>query len=155
MPEPLEKQISPEIIATPGAGKETAPPSAAPERAASKETAPVGAPLPAPPSEPAPVTPVIADPVVFSIEQILSENLSEHYQAMPPEVRAKFKQKGEETVGKLRQMVRGTVIRVKDVLKLIVAWLKIIPGANKYFLEQESKIKADKIIELHKREHGE
>jgi hypothetical protein len=39
-------------------------------------------------------------------------------------------------------------------LKLIREWLLIIPGVNKYFLEQEAKIKTDKIQQLYEREHA-
>jgi hypothetical protein len=93
------------------------------------------------------------DPTVHTIEKILSEDLYEYFQAMSPAAQAHFKTKGEETVSKLAVLMTKTVIKAKEVLKLIIGWLKIIPGVNKYFLEQESKIKADKILELHKRQH--
>jgi hypothetical protein len=51
--------------------------------------------------------------------------------------------------------MQKTAIKAKEVLKLIVIWLRFIPHVNKYFLEQESKIKTDKILDLYKREHGE
>jgi len=109
-------------------------------------------------SNPAAIEPPTAarpvDPLVVSIETILSEDMNEHFRAMPSALQAKFRQKGDETVSKLAQMVSGAVIKAKEVLKLIVSWLKLIPGVNRYFLEQESKIKADKILELHKRQHG-
>jgi len=31
---------------------------------------------------------------------------------------------------------------------LIKKWLLLIPGVNKYFLEQEAKIKADEIVKM-------
>jgi hypothetical protein len=41
-----------------------------------------------------------------------------------------------------------TKIKVNKIIDLIRRWLKLIPGINKFFLEQEVKIKADKIIRL-------
>jgi hypothetical protein len=35
---------------------------------------------------------------------------------------------------------------VKKILALIRDWLKLIPGVNRFFLEQEAKIKTDKIL---------
>jgi len=49
-------------------------------------------------------------------------------------------------------MVGSFKIKARKVLHLIRDWLKIIPGINKYFLEQEAKIKTDKIIELAEQE---
>jgi hypothetical protein len=31
----------------------------------------------------------------------------------------------------------------------------MLPGVNRFFLEQEAKIKADHIITLHKKQHGQ
>lgn len=125
----------------------------APERKPSEDisSAPV---LPSAPPEPAPTTPYVnVDPLTSSIEQILSDDMLEHYTAMPPELKLKFRQKGDETASKLRLMMDSAVIKAKDVLKLIVGWLKVIPNINKYFLEQESKIKTDRIVELHGRKY--
>ena len=99
----------------------------------------------------APAAPI--DPTVRSIELILSEDMTEQFKAMSPADQAKFKAKGEETVSKLAALMRKTAIKAKEVLKLIVIWLRLIPHVNKYFLEQESKIKTDKILDLYKREH--
>jgi hypothetical protein len=38
--------------------------------------------------------------------------------------------------------------KVKAIVDLIKKWLAIIPGVNKFFLEQEAKIKTDQIIAL-------
>ena len=155
MPDFLKSESSPfERAPKPESGRETAP-EAAPsaerpqaEERISEAVAP--APVSAEPLDAAKPN----DPVVASIESILAEDLYEHFQAMPPALQAKFRQKGDETVSKLSQMVGKAVIKAKEVLKLIVGWLKLLPGVNKYFLEQESKIKADKILELHRRQHG-
>jgi hypothetical protein len=39
-------------------------------------------------------------------------------------------------------------VNVKKVRDLIIKWLRIIPGVNRYFLEQEAKIKSDRLLEL-------
>lgn len=113
---------------------------------------------PVPPSPvvlpiPSPEAPV--DPVVRSVEKILAEDLYEHFNAMSPDAQAKFRAKGEETVAKIMGLMAKSAVKAKEILSLIVNWLKLIPGVNKYFLEQESKIKTDKIMDLHKRQHPE
>jgi hypothetical protein len=146
---------SPEVLPRPEIGREKAGETApAPEAVPAKEVI-TEAPVPAPVVIPvaAPEAPI--DPTVRSLEKILSEDLVEQFKAMPPADQAKFRAKGEETVSKLAVIMNKTVLKAKEVLVLIVSWLKLIPGVNKYFLEQESKIKTDKIIELHRRNHGE
>jgi len=122
----------------------------APERRVAETT-----PVPVPPTM-APVAPVAPpDPVMHALEGILSEDLFDFYRSMPPDLQVRFKTKGDEVAGKIRQMLLGAMIKAKEILKLVSEWLKLIPGVNKFFLEQESKIKTDKIVELHKREFGE
>ena len=83
------------------------------------------------------------------IEQILEEDLGEIYNNLSPQEQKLFKIKGEETARSIFQLVyRKTKVKVKKIIKLIKEWLKTIPGINKFFLEQEAKIKADKIVEL-------
>jgi len=155
MPDDVEKQNPPaEMPPSPEVGRELsheARPQIEQEPQAetiSEASVPAHAVMPV--SEPtAPV-----DPTVRTIELILSEDISEQFKAMSPSDQAKFKAKGEETVSKLSVLMRRTAIKAKEVLKLIAGWLRFIPHVNKYFLEQESKIKTDKILELYKREHG-
>jgi hypothetical protein len=156
MPDDIEKQLpSQEIPSTPETSHEAARVERSPmERAPQAETiaeTPVSAPAVLPIA--APAAPI--DPTIRSIELILSEDMTEQFMAMSPADQAKFKAKGEETVSKLVALMQKTAIKAKEVLKLIVGWLRFIPHVNKYFLEQESKIKTDKILDLYKREHGE
>lgn len=88
------------------------------------------------------------DPELMKVERILEENLGDVFFSLTPEQRARFKAKGEETALTLRQMVESAKVNARKVLQLIRAWLKLIPGVNKYFLEQEAKIKTDKIMLL-------
>jgi len=155
MPDFLKSESSPlEQAPAPETGRETSPEAApAVESGLAEERIPEAV-APAPVTIEPPVSAKPADPVVSAIENILAEDLYERFKAMPPALQAKFRQKGDETVSRLSQMVGSAVIKAKEVLKLIIGWLKLIPGVNKYFLEQESKIKTDKILELHERQHG-
>lgn len=97
-----------------------------------------GAPLPPPAPK---------DPIVIEIEELLAEDLADIYLNLPDAKKAAFKQKGEEVALAIGKMIQSGKIKVKKILDLIRDWLKIIPGINKYFLEQESKIKTDNIMD--------
>lgn len=84
------------------------------------------------------------------IDGILSEGLTDVFLKMDASKQQEFKVEGEKTVLKIKEVISHTRFKVKKVIELIKAWLKIIPGVNRYFLEQEAKIKADKIIKLKK-----
>lgn len=80
------------------------------------------------------------------IEKLLAEDLEDIYKDLPPELKIKFKEEGEKTARTIELLLHKTKINVKKLIKLITGWLKIIPGVNKFFLEQEAKIKADELI---------
>jgi hypothetical protein len=113
---------------------------AAPE---SETIAPVG--TPAPVSAPQPIA---KDPVVATVESILTENLGDLYLSLPADEQQKFKAKGEETSKKIVELLRSAKATFKKIFNLIFDWLKTIPGINKFFTEQEAKIKADKIMKI-------
>lgn len=94
------------------------------------------------------VVPQTKDELTKQIEDILSENIAEDYKKMPPALQNKFRREGEMTAAKIKIMLDSGKVRFKKIVDLLLAWLKIIPGVNKYFLHQEAKIKADKIIHL-------
>ncbi len=81
------------------------------------------------------------------IEKILSVGLDDLYQSLSEIRKSEFKQKGEETARAVERLMKSAKIKVGKIVKLIVDWLKMIPGVNKFFLEQESKIKADRLLE--------
>lgn len=117
----------------------------------------VAAPAPAPvvmPSRPAAVSPSPAVPAAVggvslqAIESVLSRDLEDLYFQLPPDRQAAFKQKGEEAAQKIKAMFDTAKVNAKKIAQLIVDWLKLIPGVNRYFLEQESKIKTDEILGL-------
>jgi len=87
---------------------------------------------------------------VKKIEDILSEGLEDIYTSLPDSLKEEFKRKGEETAFKIEKLISGVKIVVQKIVKLIKEWLKMIPGINRFFIEQESKIKTDKILKLAK-----
>lgn len=90
--------------------------------------------------------------LVKQIEGILEEDLNELYFALPADQRVAFKQAGEVTSQKVATLLQAAVIKVKEIIKVITDWLKMIPGINRYFLEQEIKIKTDKLLRLVKKD---
>ncbi|MBU0722222.1 hypothetical protein KKA93_02070 [Patescibacteria group bacterium] len=82
------------------------------------------------------------------VESILAEDLAEIYLSLAPSKRLEFKIKGEQTANKINQLLTKTKINISKIIKLIKKWLSLIPGMNKYFLEQEAKIKADEIVKI-------
>ncbi len=82
------------------------------------------------------------------IENILSEDLEEAYQTMPKVLKERFRARGEETALKIEKIISKVKIVVNKILILIRNWLFMIPGFNRFFLEQQAKIKTDKILKL-------
>ena len=101
---------------------------------------------------PTPTVPVASPPpkdeTLLRIEQILEEDLGELYTKLPASAQPLFKQKGEEASLEIAGMVKHLSLKVKRALELVRKWLLTIPGVNKFFLEQQAKIKIDKIQEL-------
>ncbi|PIS04582.1 MAG: hypothetical protein COT81_05800 [Candidatus Buchananbacteria bacterium CG10_big_fil_rev_8_21_14_0_10_42_9] len=119
--------------------------SAKPEQPPSKKTTP---PPPSEPTRPKTITGAIRTEDVTAIENILEEDIAPLYQSLPADLKPKFKQKGEATAIAIADLLNQTKVRVKKIISLIKEWLKLVPGINRYFLEQEAKIKADKIMGL-------
>ena len=84
------------------------------------------------------------------IETILSEGLEEEFRTMTPTLQQQFRAQGEKTATAIRQMIEQSKVTARKVLDLIVQWLSMIPGVNRFFLEQEAKIKTDKMLEMTK-----
>lgn len=150
----IEKQIteapSPERVEVPVRAPEAKPevqaeaPRPAPEKIS--EQVPIPVPVSTPVVAVAPV--VEKDELTQEIEEVLSEDLGDLYKNLPSDKKQQFKEEGEKTAGLIRQMMAKGKLHGRKVLGLIVRWLRLIPGVNKFFLEQESKIKADKIIAI-------
>lgn len=90
------------------------------------------------------------DPVTIRIEKILEDGVGDAYNRLSPIAKQEFKLKGEQTANKIRELLKSTHVKVKKVFQLILEWLKLLPGINRFFLEQEAKIKTDRIISLSK-----
>lgn len=85
-----------------------------------------------------------------AIDAILADGLSDVFLKMKPDKQKEFKEEGEKTVKKISQLLSEAKVKVAKVLDLVKKWLKIIPGVNKFFVEQEAKLKTDKIIRMRK-----
>lgn len=101
------------------------------------------------PSAPPPAPPVrVKDETTQAIEKILEQDLGDVYVKLDPATKEKFRVQGDILVSRIWNMMQTLKLKTRQVLKWIREWLRIIPGVNKYFLEQEAKIKTDKIAAL-------
>jgi hypothetical protein len=85
---------------------------------------------------------------LLQVESVLADGLGDVYARMEQELKSKFKNKGEEIAQKIETIIAQGKTRLKQILSWIREWLKMIPGVNKFFLEQEAKIKTDKILAM-------
>ena len=88
------------------------------------------------------------DEVMTKVQSILQEGLAPLYATLPPDAKLRFQTKGLEVSTSITDMVKHLKVNTKKVLLLIRDWLLTIPSVNKFFLEQEAKIKTDKIVIL-------
>jgi hypothetical protein len=88
------------------------------------------------------------------IENFLARGLEEIYLGLPLDKQAEFRKEGEETAKKINKLLEKTKINLGKIVNLIRKWLALIPSVNKFFLEQEAKIKADEIVKLRKNNAG-
>lgn len=93
--------------------------------------------------------PQIRDELTVRVEKIMEEGLADAYRELTPVQKQEFKLKGEQTAYAIRKLLGSARIRVRHIFTLLIEWLKLLPGVNRFFLEQEAKIKADKILTLH------
>lgn len=88
---------------------------------------------------------------VQEVEQILSEGLHELFASLPPAEQQKFKVEGEKAAREVAGLLGQVKVKIDQIVSVIRRWLMIIPGVNKFFIEQESKIKAQKLLLLKQR----
>lgn len=86
--------------------------------------------------------------ILKDVEKTLSDGLKDVYIALPSERKTLFKTQGEQTARAITESILKHDVKIRDVWKLTSDWLGNLPGINKYFLEQEIKIKTDEIINL-------
>jgi flagellar biosynthesis GTPase FlhF len=82
------------------------------------------------------------------IEKILQNGLENIYLSLSPDKQREFKTEGEKATKEINILLSKTKVNVGKIIALIRKWLSVIPGVNKFFLEQETKIKADQILKL-------
>lgn len=95
-------------------------------------------------------TKILKTPLQQKIEEVLAQDLDKVYASMDEAQKKVFREEGERTAGKIEKIIQGVKVKTKKILDLIRQWLKLIPGVNKFFLEQEAKIKSDRILKLKK-----
>jgi len=83
---------------------------------------------------------------VEEVENILEKGTEEFYLKMPPDKAAEFKREGEKTALAIKEILNKAKIKAGKIIDLIKKWLALIPGVNRFFLDQEAKIKADEIL---------
>jgi len=84
------------------------------------------------------------------IERVLEQDLEDFYLSMGEEKRMEFKISGEKTARAINTMIETGKLQAKKIIELIRQWLSIVPGINKFFVEQQTKIKTDKIMQMKK-----
>ncbi|EKD89322.1 MAG: hypothetical protein ACD_34C00117G0002 [uncultured bacterium] len=87
-------------------------------------------------------------PLQIKVEEVMANGLDASYQSMTPDQQAKFRKKGEEVAKAIEDLTTRLKLTARKVLHLLRSWLKMIPGINKFFLEQETKLKTDEIMKL-------
>jgi hypothetical protein len=92
--------------------------------------------------------PQVRDQVTIQVEKIMEEGLQEAFVELTPLQKQEFMVKGEKTAMEIRNLLRASRVKVKKVFELLVDWLKMLPGVNRFFIEQEAKIKADRITAI-------
>ena len=96
------------------------------------------------------VAPTNTDAMILKkVEDILANDMDRVFLSMDAATQQRFKVKGEATARQIVGMLNKTRIKIKEVVSVIMSWLRIIPHVNKFYLEQEAKIKADEIIKMH------
>jgi len=93
-----------------------------------------------------PATPEVERQV--EIERILEEDLATVYFNLPEDKKEKFRLQGEQAAWQINKLLTATKLKAQKIISLIKNWLLLIPGVNRFFLEQEAKLKADEIIKL-------
>ncbi len=88
--------------------------------------------------------------ILTKVENILASDMENVFLSLDIASQAKFKAKGEQVAIEITNLLQKTKVNINKVISLIVDWLRLIPNVNKYYLEQEAKLKADAILHLSK-----
>lgn len=90
----------------------------------------------------------VRDPLTIKIEHIMEDGLVDAFREMTPVQQQEFKIKGEQTAHAIHKLLAQPKVKIKTIFELLIDWLKLIPGVNRFFIEQEAKIKTDKLFAL-------
>lgn len=82
------------------------------------------------------------------IQHILSEDIADLYKQLPQEQKTLVTQEGRVATNRIMDLLRETRVRLKELVSVLRQWLQRIPGLNRFFVEQEARIKATKILTL-------
>lgn len=94
------------------------------------------------------------DEVLRAVEQTLETGLGDMVNRLPDVAKERFTAKGKEIAMQLTKSVYAGIPQSRVVVELVKAWLLTLPSVNKYFLEQEAKIRTDAIIALARTRHS-
>lgn len=92
--------------------------------------------------------PGTAESIHHDVESVLAEGMDSVFLSLDPGTQQRFKMKGEEVSSKITKLLLEAKIKIKEITNLILDWLRIIPRVNKHYLEQEAKIKTEKILKI-------
>lgn len=150
-PKPVEKK--PQAADSPFDTQPDKQPDKAPEKPAEVPTAKKAKPVQPPADQP--VAQAVAVPAAPAktetrkeIESILQDGLSDIYVRLTPAQQQEFTEKANETATIIEVLVTQFKATAREVLRLLRLWLSKVPGVNKYFVEQATKIKTDRIMFL-------
>ncbi len=110
------------------------------------------APSALPPSAPMAIPISAEQEQLQKIEHVLSEGLQEIFVALPPAEQQKFKVAGEQAAREVQGLLGQVKVQVGKIIEVIRRWLGSLPAVNKFFIEQEAKIKAQKLVSLVQKE---
>jgi hypothetical protein len=82
------------------------------------------------------------------IESVLSDGLQDIYKTLPPVEKQRFKIEGEKAAKEVAGLLSQVKVKVQQIISVIRRWLLVMPGVNKFFIEQEAKIKAERLLLL-------
>lgn len=97
---------------------------------------------------PAPALTSTKETLTQEIEDVLSEDLGDLYKSLSADKQRQFKAEGERTAGVISQLFSHGKFHARRISSLVKRWLRLIPGVNRFFLEQEAKIKTDKLLQM-------
>lgn len=67
---------------------------------------------------------------------------------MDPLSQKEFKAEGERVAIEVSTLLQKAEVQVRKIVLLLVGWLRLIPGVSTLFVEQEAKIKTDRLLAM-------